>query len=68
MVITMITFEQFVESLGTEAHQYTPGELRELHREVKMFANIIIAANRNREQKAVIAQQRQEDRIQELPL
>lgn len=42
----MITFEEFVESLGDFAKNYTDAELRQLHLEVHRFAQIIIAINR----------------------
>jgi len=45
----MITFEQFVESLGEFAKQYTPEQLQQLHTDVKRFAQLVIATRRAKE-------------------
>ena len=46
----MITFEQFVTSLGDHAHQYTAEQLRQLHLDVQRFAQVIIAINRAKQE------------------
>ena len=45
----MITFEQFVKSLGEYAGQYTPEQLRQLHVDVQRFAQVVISIYRARE-------------------
>jgi hypothetical protein len=66
-VSAMITHEQFVESLGEFAEQYTPEQLEQLHRDVKVFARLVIETRQAEEQRDN-APETLESRIQELPL
>lgn len=42
----MVTFEQFVKSLGPYAKRYTPEELEQLQIEVRRLARFLIAAHK----------------------
>lgn len=44
----MITFEQFVKSLGKDAQRYTPAQLRQLHVDVRKMAQVLVAIHKRR--------------------
>lgn len=48
----MITFEQFVTSLGPNAQRYTSEQLRQLHVDVRKMARVLIAIHKTRRSQA----------------
>jgi hypothetical protein len=53
----MITFEQFVTSLGDHAKRCTPEELQQLHVDAHKFAEILLAVLRVRKARKARSQQ-----------
>jgi len=48
MMATMDDYEHFVKGLGSNAKHYTPEQLKELHREVRKMAELLLEAHRAR--------------------
>src|SRR4051812_1138416 len=45
---SMITFDEFVRSIGPNAMRYSPAQLRQLHIDVRKIAQILIAIRKAR--------------------
>ncbi len=51
----MLSFEEFLKSLGDFANNYTPDELRQLHLDVQRLAQVIVGIQRAKERQRTTA-------------
>ena len=63
----MITHKQFVKSLGEHAKKYTPGELQQLHIDVRKMARILIAVWREQQRTVTGTENRKGDTFMDDP-